>query len=72
MISDKLIHGWMDEGDLKTKKNIFLCEISLCANQQMEEDSALCFTINDLVKIAGKVYSNYVFEQKSEGEKDDN
>ena len=69
MISDKLIQCWIDEGDLKTPKSRFLCEISLCANQQIKVDNKLSFSINDLIKIGKINYNQFANIEVTKGQK---
>lgn len=61
MIKDSLVLSWESlilslekMGFLKTERDIFLCEIGLCMNQQLKIDKNLRFVPNDVVKIADK------------------
>ena len=62
MINDKLIQGWVNERDLRTYESRFLCEIGLCANEQLKKDNRLSFSINDLIKIGKRNYKQFVSE----------
>jgi len=64
MISDNLIKYWIKEGSLRTYKDRFLCEIGLCANQQLKIDNKLCFTINALIKIGKENYKQFTGEKE--------
>lgn len=66
MISDKLIQCWIDEGDLRTLISRFLCEISLCANQQIKVDNELSFCINDLIEIGKRNYNQFALSKETE------